>query len=111
MSDNVIHVDFTPKPVEEELIIDFDVFNSYEWPNIEISFDPRTPEDYPNPVIEKTLFGWVAHVFDTIGEEWIELPHYYESKCAAETAAEAMLLAIDFELSIDYEPDQEQKNL
>ena len=107
MSDNVIHVDFTPKPVEEQLIIDYDVFNSHEWPNIEISFDPRTPEDYPNPVIEKTLLGWVAHVFDNIGEEWLELPDYYESKCAAETAAEAMLLAIDFELNIEFDPNEE----
>jgi hypothetical protein len=35
------------------------------------------------------------------------LPEYYETECSALTAAEAMLLAIDFELSINFDPDEE----
>ena len=46
-------------------------------------------------------------VFDSVDREWVLLPEYYESECSALTAAEAMLLAIDFELSISFEPDQE----
>ena len=37
---NVIYVDFKPKVEEQPMLyIDYDVFDSYEWPEIEISYD------------------------------------------------------------------------
>ena len=103
---NVIYVDFTPKVEEPELIIDYDLFNEHEWPNIEISYDAMTPEDFPPPRLVKTLLGWEVSVFDSVDREWVILPEYYETECSALTAAEAMLLAIDFELSINFDPDE-----
>ena len=104
---NVIYVDFKPKVEEQPMLyIDYDVFDSYEWPEIEISYDAMTPEDFPPPRLVKTLLGWEGSVFDSVDQEWSLLPEYYETECAALTAAEAMLLAIDFELSIDFEPEK-----
>ncbi len=108
MSDNVIFVDFNKPKVEEqhELIVDYDLFNSHDWPTVSITYDPLTPEDFPPPRLNKTLLGWEVAVFDSVDQEWSLLPEYYETECAALTAAEAMLLAIDFELSIDFEPEK-----
>lgn len=58
--------------------------------------EPLTPEDFPLPETEKTLFGWSVRVFDYTQRQWFTLPDFYRTEDSALCHAEMYLLAIDF---------------
>ena len=55
-----------------------------------------TPEDFPLPETEHTLFGWSVRVFDHRLKEWFTLPDYFLTEDSALCRAELYLMAIDF---------------
>ena len=62
----------------------------------EIWEDALTPEDFPLPETEYTLFGWSVRVFDHKLREWFTLPDFYKTEDSALCHAELYLMAIDF---------------
>ena len=55
-----------------------------------------TPEDFPLPETEKTLFGWSVRVYDHRLKSWFTLPDFYKTEDSALCHAELYLMAIDF---------------
>ena len=55
-----------------------------------------TPEDFPLPETEKTLFGWSVRVYDHVMKSWYTQPDFYRSEDSALCRAEMYLMAIDF---------------
>lgn len=55
-----------------------------------------TPEDFPLPETEHTLFGWSVRVFDHKLRDWFTLPDYFLTEDSALCRAELYLMAIDF---------------
>ena len=58
--------------------------------------DTLTPEDFPLPETEKTLFGWSVRVFDYRLKSWFTLPDFFKTEDSALCHAELYLMAIDF---------------
>ena len=65
-------------------------------PVYDIWEDALTPEDFPLPETEHTLFGWSVRVFDHRLKEWFTLPDYFLTEDSALCRAELYLMAIDF---------------
>lgn len=111
---DVIHVDFAQEHQKREIASEpfilftteagqsytFTIDTEEEWEPVFTIEDgwtePLTPEDFPLPETELTLFGWSVSVFDHTQRQWFTLPDFYRSEAAALTVAEAYLLAIDF---------------
>ena len=55
-----------------------------------------TPEDFPLPETEYTLFGWSVRVYDHNLKSWFTLPDFYKTEDSALCHAELYLMAIDF---------------
>lgn len=82
--------------------IEFENEDGFIW-DVELEIDDEfdwsgalTPEDFPLPETEYTLFGWSVRVWDHCVKAWFTLPEFYLSEAAALAVAEAYLLAIDF---------------
>ena len=102
---DVIHINFAEAHQKREIASEpFIVFTSMEGVEYEITMDDSefdwegalTPEDFPLPETEYTLFGWSVRIYDHTQGQWFTLPAYYKSEAAALAMAEAYLLAIDF---------------
>jgi len=119
---DVIHVDFAQEHQKREIASEpFYIGNlpvyPYSEPKIEFTLEDgttfdldlddtfddmfdwsgaKTPEDFPLPQTEYTLFGWSVRVWDHQVKTWYTLPDFYQSEAAALAVAEAYLLAIDF---------------
>lgn len=65
-------------------------------PECEIWEDALTPEDFPLPETEYTLFGWSVRVFDHKLRDWFTLPDFFKTEDSALCHAELYLMAIDF---------------
>ena len=111
----VIHVNFAEEHQKREIASEpFYVFTDergkqYEiildtTPELEYTFDvgddiwedALTPEDFPLPETEYTLFGWSVRVFDHKLKEWFTLPDFYKTEDSALCHAEMYLMAVDF---------------
>jgi len=107
---DVIHVNFADEHQKREIASEpFILFTRETGEQFEITVDytpeflwddsftdPMTPEDFPLPETEYTLFGWSVRIWDHKIKSWFTLPDFYLSEAAALAVAEAYLLAIDF---------------
>ena len=108
---DVIHVNFAEEHQKREIASEtFYIFTKEDGRQYEITLDTAdefipvcdiwedalTPEDFPLPETEYTLFGWSVRVFDHKLREWFTLPDFYKTEDSALCHAELYLMAIDF---------------
>ena len=107
----VIHVNFAEEHQKREIASEtFYIFTKEDGTQFEFTLDTAdefipvcdiwedalTPEDFPLPETEYTLFGWSVRVFDHKLREWFTLPDFYKTEDSALCHAELYLMSIDF---------------
>ena len=62
--------------------------------------DALTPEDFPPPRVEETLFGFSCEIYNHYEERWVMLPQFYKSHDAALAAGTAECINLDFDFDL-----------
>lgn len=107
---DVIHVDFAQEHQKREIASEpFILFTREDGKEFEITIDytpeflwddsftdPMTPEDFPLPETELTLFGWSVRVYDYRLKSWFTLPDFFRTEDSALCHAELYLMAIEY---------------
>ncbi len=63
---------------------------------------PMVPEDFSQPITEKTLFGWSVRRMNSQAQ-WVTLTQYFSTEEAALMMAEACAISLDLDLDLDIE--------